>query len=110
MSKPIDPQSYIQMIEDTAPRLANAKAERVYLEEYRKSLKALLMKASTQSTAAMQERDAYADAQYLDHLKALRIAVHGEEALRWRMVAAQAAIEVWRSQEASNRAMDRATA
>lgn len=110
MSKPIDPESYIQMIEDTAPRLANAKAERVYLEEYRKSLKAILMKSSTQATAAMQERDAYSDAQYVDHIKALKIAVHGEEALRWKIVAAQAAIEVWRSREASNRAMDRATA
>jgi hypothetical protein len=109
VSKPIDPQSSIQMMLDTAPRLAKAKGERVYLEEYRKSLKAILMKASTQNTAAMQEREAYSDPQYIDHLKALKIAVEGEEALRWRMVAMQAAVEVWRSQEASNRAMDRAT-
>jgi hypothetical protein len=97
------------MMLDTAPRLAKAKGERVYLEEYRKSLKAILMQAGVGKTAVMQERDAYADPQYTEHLRALRIAVEAEEALRWRMVALQAAVEVWRSQEASNRAMDRAT-
>jgi hypothetical protein len=32
-----------------------------------------------------------------------------EEKYRWELVAAQARIEVWRSQEASNRAMDKLT-
>lgn len=95
---------------DAGPKLAAAKAERVYLEEYRKTLKALLMKASNQSSAALQEREAYADQQYQQHLSALRIAVEKEEALRWRMVVAQTAVEIWRSQEASNRSMDRAAA
>ena len=108
VNRPIDPGSYLQLIHDTGPRLAKAKAERVYLEEYRKSLKAILMKGSNEKAANMQERDAYADPQYQQLLDGLKAAVHGEEALRWRMVEAQAAIEVWRSQEASNRAMDRA--
>jgi hypothetical protein len=95
---------------DTGPLLAKARAERVYVEEYRKSLKALLMQASKAPSAAVQERDAYADDTYIQHLQALRIAVEREEALRWRMVTAQAAVEIWRSQEASNRAMDRAAA
>ena len=107
MTRKIDPESYLKLIQDTAPRLAKAKSERVYLEEYRKSLKAILMKGSEAKTAVQQEADAYSDPQYLEHLQALKIAVHGEEALRWRMVEAQAAIEVWRSQEASNRTMDR---
>lgn len=110
MSRPIDPATSLQAIYDTGPKLAKAKAERVYLEEYRKSLKALLMKASAATSAAIQERDAYADDKYIQHLHALRIAVEAEEALRWRVVVSQAAIEVWRSQEASNRAMDRGAA
>ena len=110
MNRPIDPGSYLQLIHDTAPRLAKAKAERVYLEEYRKSLKAILMKASEAKTAVSQEADAYADPQYLALLDGLKAAVHGEEALRWRMVEAQAAIEVWRSMEASNRMLDKAAA
>ena len=38
-----------------------------------------------------------------------KVAVEAEEAARWRMVTAQAAVEVWRSMEASNRGMDRGT-
>ena len=106
----IDPQVSLEAMHKTGPLLAQAKAERVWLEEYRKSLKALLMKASQHSSAVMQERDAYADESYLLHLKGLREAVEKEEALRWKMVTAQAAVEGWRSQEASNRAMDRSAA
>ena len=110
MSRKIDPQTSLQAMHDTGPKLAEARANRVYIEEYRKSLKALLMKASTQTSAAMQERDAYSDESYLLHLQGLRQAVEREETLRWKMVTAQTAVEVWRSQESSNRAIDRAAA
>ena len=108
--KQIDPQTSLQCLHDNGPKLAQVKAERTYLDEYRKSLKAILMSKSTQTSAAMQERDAYAHPEYLDHLEALRDAVEREEFLRWKMVTAQAAIDVWRSMNASNRQMDRAAA
>lgn len=110
MSKPIDPQMAIKTMWDTAPLLAKAKAERVYMEEYRKSLKALLMKASNKTSAAAQEVDAYSDDSYIKHLQGLRAAVEAEETLRWRMVTSEAAVQVWRSTEASNRAIDRSAA
>ena len=91
-----------------APRLAKAKAERVYMEEYRKSLKAILMKASGKTSAAAQEVEAYSHTDYIKHLAGLQAAVEAEEALRWQMVATEAAVEVWRSQEASNRMIDKA--
>ena len=109
MAKPIDPQAAIETMWKTAPLLAKAKAERIYIEEYRKSLKAILMKACGKSASAAQETEAYADPTYIKHLDALRAAVEEEETLRWRMVTLEAAVEVWRSQEASNRSMDRAT-
>jgi hypothetical protein len=109
MSRPIDPQAAIETMWKTAPLLAKAKAERIYLEEYRKSLKAILMTASDEKSAVMQEKEAYADKTYIDHLKALRIAVEEEETLRWRMVASEAAIEVWRTQSANDRRIERAT-
>lgn len=107
--KPIDPQAAIETMWKTAPRLAKAKAERVYMEEYRKSLKAILMKASGKSSVAAQEVDAYSHDDYIKHLAGLQAAVEAEEALRWQMVALEAAVEVWRSTEASNRAIDRTT-
>lgn len=92
-------------------RFAEARAHRVYLEEFRKSQKAMLMKAALSDgrakTAAAAEIEAYSDPAYLEILKGLQAATEQEEGLRWGLVSAQARIDVWRSQEASNRALDR---
>jgi hypothetical protein len=109
VSEPIDPQKHLRRMWETAPKLAEAKANRVYMEEYRKTLKALLMKQSGAKSAVEQERDAYSHDDYRAHLDGLRAAVEQEELLRWRMVTDQASVEVWRSQESSARAMDRGT-
>ena len=39
----IDPQKAVDYLRDNADKFAKAKAERVYLEEFRKSKKSLLM-------------------------------------------------------------------
>lgn len=95
----------LDYLRDSAPAYAKAKANRVYLEEYRKSLKAIIMKEVEPKfpSAAAQEREAYADDRYRQLLGGLRQAVEDEERLRWRIVAAQAKIEVWRSLESSRR-------
>jgi hypothetical protein len=108
-SEPIDAEAAVDLLWDLAPKYAKAKAERVYLEEYRKSVKAILMKKHADLPLGAQEREAYADDTYLGNLNAIRIAVEAEETLRWQLVSAQAAIDVWRSQNASNRQIDRAT-
>lgn len=105
----IDPQACLRRMWKTAPELAQAKANRVYLEEFTKSLKATLMVKSDATSSAQQERDALAHPDYKTHLEGLKQAVEAEELLRWRMVTDQAAVEVWRSIESSNRAMDRGT-
>ena len=96
----------LDYIRDQAPAYAKAKAERVYLEEFRKSKKALLMRSAEMAghkAAVTQEREAYANPEYIEVLQALQAAVEVEETLRWRMVAAQARIEAWRSLESSRR-------
>ena len=104
-----DPHDAIDYIIKNAGRFAKAKSERIYIEEYRKSLKAILMKQSGQSVIAAQEREAYAHEDYAALLAGLREAVETEEKLRWDLIAAQARIEVWRSQEATNRTQDKLT-
>lgn len=97
----------LDFIRDNAPAYAQAKAQRVYLENFRKSKKALLMRDAElrgHKTAALQEREAYADAGYIETLEALQIATAEEERLRWLMVAAEAKIETWRTLEATRRA------
>lgn len=104
-----DPNKAIDYMLANSKKFAKAKAERIYLEEYRKSLKALLMKRSTEDTLGAQEREAYAHEEYRQLLEGIRDAVEIEEKLRWDLIAAQASVEVWRSQEASNRAEARST-
>ncbi|WP_430229317.1 hypothetical protein [Paraburkholderia tropica] len=96
----------LDFIRDNASAYAKAKADRVFLEEFRKTKKALLMQVAERAghkSAVAQEREAYAAEDYAAHLQALSAAVEEEERLRWLMVAAQARIEAWRSLESSRR-------
>jgi len=104
----VDPNAAVDFIVSRARKFAKAKAERVYLEEFRKSKKALLMAQSDAPAANAREQYAYSHPDYLALLEGLRDAIEEEEALRWQLIAAQARVEVWRSQEASNRNLDRA--
>lgn len=104
----IEIMQVLEFIDARADDYAKAKAERFQVEEYRKTLKALLMKKAEGkgvTAANAQEREAYADQEYSEHVKAIAAAVEIEEALRWKLISAQAKIEVWRSQEATSRAM-----
>lgn len=104
-----DPHKAVDYIIANASKFAQARANRVYLEEFRKSKKAMLMKQSSESSAVAQERDAYAHPEYLGLLDGLRQAVEIEEKLRWDLIAAQARVEVWRTEQATARAEGRAT-
>jgi hypothetical protein len=92
-------------------KYAQAKGELTYLEEFRKSKKAMLMKTALADqrakSAAAAEMEAYADVEYVELLKGIAAATEAAEGLRWGLVAAQARVDVWRSLEASNRTMDR---
>lgn len=103
----IDPNDAVNYILKHAPTYAKARAERIYLEEFRKSKKAILFRESPDKTIAEREHWAYAHPDYQSLLKGIRDAVEIEEKLRWDMIAAQARIEIWRSQEATNRTVDK---
>lgn len=111
--KLIDPQAAVDYMIAQSGEYAQAEANKIYMEEMRKTIKAEMMRtAETEGdykTAAMQEREAYASKRYKDHLEALKQAVEKRERLRWMLIAAQARIEVYRTQEASNRNIIRAT-
>jgi len=104
------PEEAAQTIRDKAPAYGEAKAQRVYLDEFRKSKKALLMKNALEmgyEAANAQEREAYADPAYLQLLKGLAAAIEKEETLRWEIEAARLDVEIWRTREATNRMQDR---
>lgn len=104
-----DVERALDWMRDNAEPAAKAKAERIYMEQYLKSVEAELCAEKAGASVKAQENYARTHASYKAQLQAIKEAVHQEEALRWLMIAAQAKVEVWRSQSANNRGMDRAT-
>ncbi len=92
-----------EWMRDNADKFGKAKAERTYLENFLKSKLALLMHDLPGDSVAAREALARAHPEYLEVLKGLREAVETEEALRWKMTAAQVRVDIWRTQEANSR-------
>ncbi len=101
MSK--DPNDSVDFIFRTAPVFAKAKAERIQLQEFRKSLKALLMARHLDKPLGAQEREAYSAAEYQELLKGLAVAVQNEAKLEWQLEAAKMRVEIWRTKSANDR-------
>ena len=107
-----EPNRAVDYILKHSADFALAKSQRVYLEEFRKTKKALLMKdalAQGIEAANAQEREAYAHPEYQELLQGLAAAIEVEERLKWHLEAARMRCDIWRSEEATNRATDRAT-
>ena len=90
-------------IRDNADLYAQAKANRIYLDEFRKTKKAMLIQEIKSGTVQEKESYAYAHPDYEVVLTGLKDAVEDEERIRWQMTAAQAKIEIWRTQQANSR-------
>jgi hypothetical protein len=85
---------------------AEYKSKRVYLEDFKKSLVATLMKQAEMQghkTAAAQEREAYANQEYSKFLDGLSVAVKEEERLRYQLKSYEMEMEVWRTLRADER-------
>jgi len=100
-----DVQKSLDFLRDNAILAAQYKAERIYLEEYRKSLKALLMKNHIDLPVSAQEREAYASPVYIQHLESMKIAIQRDEKQRFLRVSAEAKIEAWRTMSSNIRSI-----
>jgi hypothetical protein len=105
----IDPNKAIEFIIKQSGIYAQAKANRVYIENYLRSAKSKMMMESTATSIAAKEMESYATDDYIALLDGLKEAVETEEKLRWQLIAAQERVQIWRTQEATNRTIDRAT-
>lgn len=106
IKRQIDPELAAETIRHKAGEYGKAKGDRVYLEEFRRSKKALLMKdclAMGIEAANAQEREALADPEYVSLLKGLSAAIEKEETLRWELESARLEIEIWRTRQANER-------
>lgn len=99
----IDPTKAILYIQQNASKYAQAKANRVYIENYLKTVKAQLM-AEEDGTLGAKEIYAYAHDSYKAQLEALREAVSQEEHLRYMLDAAKLKVEIWKTLQFNQRA------
>ena len=99
----IDPNKCVAYIMENAPKFAQAKAERVFIENYLRTVKSRLMQQE-EGTLGNKEAYAYAHPDYLAQLLALKDATQMEENLKFMLLAAQMRFDTWKTQEYSKRA------
>jgi hypothetical protein len=95
-------QKAIDFIRDNASKYAEAKGNRVYIENFLKSKKATLM-AEEAGTLGAKEMYAYAHPQYVELLVGLQSAVQIEETIKWEMEAAKLRFEHYKTISFNNR-------
>src|SRR5690349_17968731 len=93
----------LDYLRDTAEGAAKSRAERLYLEDYSRVLRATIMAEHLAEPVNAQERYAYSDLRYKNHLEGLKIAIYEDEKARFLREAAAVKIEVWRSIQANER-------
>ena len=92
-----DVEKALDFLRDSAEYAAQHRANRVYAEEYRKTLKAKLMSESADMPVNAQEREAYKNVQYIDHLQVMKDAIEEDEKMRFLIEAAKVKISVWQT-------------
>jgi hypothetical protein len=80
-----------------ATAAAQARANREYCDQFRKTLKAQLMREYSTLPLGAQEREAYADPRYVEHLAALKVAIENDERMRWLMTAAETKVSAFQT-------------
>ena len=95
-------QKAVNYLHTSCEEAAKARAERLYLDDFTKHLKAKLAR-SFEGSNASQIMNAEASDEYLTHLQALKIAIEQDELFRHKIHAADSMIDVWRSEQASER-------
>lgn len=104
-----DPHDAINFIYKTAPDYARAKGQLAQLEAYKSSLKSIKMKQSSEQSLGAQEREAYASQEYQDLCVAIGKATEDAEMLKWQITSATMRFDAWRTEQASNRNLEKMT-
>lgn len=104
-----DAERAVDWLGNNASEIAQARAERLYIEQWIKTVKATIQAEQEGMSAAASEIVALASPRYAKALAAFKEAVLADERFRFLVAAAEARIEAWRSQESTRRAEGRAT-
>jgi len=93
----------IEAMGDAIAPYAKAKANRIYIENFLRCKKSLLMKESESKTIAGREADAYSDPEYIQLIQGLKQAVETEEKCKFALERFKIEFEHWRTTQANER-------
>lgn len=93
----------LAFLHSNARKAAQDRANAIYMQEYRKVIKAQIMREEPDKPEHVREARAYADPRYIKHLEALRVALEQDEYMRWMRVYAESTIAAWQTQSANSR-------
>lgn len=103
-----DVEKAVDWLRDNAAEAAKARAERLYLEAWVKTVLAQEAEKADGSSAAQRESIARTRPAYMAALQGYREAVEADERHRFLRDAAEAKIEAWRTMESTRRAEGKA--
>lgn len=108
MIKEEEIEDAVEWLRSNAREAAQARANRLYLEQYIKTVLARVKGRMSATSNAAAEDMARIDAEYLTALDGYRAAIESDERFRFLREAASAKLEAWRSQQANLRAEGKA--
>ena len=103
-----NPQAAAQFIFDSSEKYARAYSRRIALEHYIKAEKSIQMIASSQPSISGKEMEAQASNGFSKKVAELEDAAFEEKMLYNQIKAKELEIEIYRTESANNRTIDRA--
>lgn len=98
----------LAFLRDTAIEAAQATANRQHLENTKNVMKSMIMSEHLAEPVNAQERFAYADIRYKNHLEGLKVSIFEDEKFSNLRAAAEAKIRAWQTMKATLRAEGKA--
>jgi hypothetical protein len=98
-------EAAVEYLRSSVAEAATARANRLQIEQYLKSKRAILMVSAPAGSVASQEVYALAHPDYLATLEGYRSAVEADETFRFKREAAQARIEAFKTASFMERAL-----
>lgn len=101
-------EARLDELRNQAKAFAEAEADRVYIENFKKSKLAMLMKVAEKelglTTVNAQEREARTHPEYLELLDGLKVATQTAEENKWLLQIAMRGSSLYQTQQATRRA------
>ena len=107
--KEFDPHNAYDTIERIKKQYAQAEGLAAGLEAKKKAIIAIMMKKSSEQSLGAQEREAYGSAEYAEYCEQIGEATANKTLLKLEITQAQMEFEAWRSEQATNRNLERIT-